>query len=297
MTNAQATLAVIGGSGFYEIEDLTDIDSVAIDTPFGATSDRIVLGTLDGVRMAFLPRHGVGHRILPGEIPQRANIWALASLGVEYIASVSAVGSLREPIVPLHMVVPDQIIDRTGGRRPSTFFGRGIVAHIGFDEPFCIALSKAIFDATRDSDVKTHRGGTLVVIDGPAFSTRAESELYRSWGADIVGMTTLPEAKLAREAGICYAMLACVTDYDTWRAGHASVSIEMVIANLQQNVAKARAIVATTAHALPDRTCACASALSKAIITPLDLVPDATKADLAPLLERARAVHAEEVAR
>ncbi len=297
MTNAQATLAVIGGSGFYEIEGLADVESVAIDTPFGATSDRIVLGTLDDVRMAFLPRHGVGHRILPGEIPQRANIWALASLGVEHIVSVSAVGSLREPIVPLHMVVPNQIIGRTGDRRPSTFFGRGIVAHIGFDEPFCPTLSNTIFDASREFDGKAHRGGTLVVIDGPAFSTRAESELYRSWGADIIGMTALPEAKLAREAGICYAMLACVTDYDTWRAGRASVSVEMVIANLQQNVAKARAIVAATAHALPERTCACAGALSKAIITSLDLVPEATKADLAPILNRARAARAAEAAR
>lgn len=297
MTNPQATLAVIGGSGFYEIEGLTDVDSVAIDTPFGATSDRIVLGTLDGVRMAFLPRHGVGHRILPGEIPQRANIWALASLGVEYIASVSAVGSLREQIVPLHIVVPDQIIDRTGGRRPSTFFGRGIVAHIGFDAPFCPALSNTIFDATRESDVKAHRGGTLVVIEGPAFSTRAESELYRSWGADIVGMTTLPEAKLAREAGICYAVLACVTDYDTWRAGHATVSVEMVIANLRQNVTRARSIVAATARALPQRTCACASALSSAIITPMDQVPEATKSDLAPILERAPAADVAEAPR
>ena len=287
-----ATFAVIGGSGFYEIEGLTDVATVAIDTPFGATSDRIVLGTLGGVRMAFLPRHGVGHRILPGDIPQRANIWALASLGVEYIASVSAVGSLREQIVPLHMVVPDQIIDRTRGDRASTFFGRGIVAHVGFDQPFCPTLSTALQGAARTSGAKAHQGGTLVVIEGPAFSTRAESELYRSWGANIIGMTTLPEAKLAREAGICYAMLACVTDYDTWRDGHASVSVEMVVANLQQNVATARGIVAGLAGALPERTCACASALSKAIITPMHLVSDETKRDLAPLLERARSATA-----
>jgi len=297
MTQQQATFAVIGGSGFYEIDGLTDVDSVAIDTPFGATSDRIVLGTLDGVRMAFLPRHGVGHRILPGEIPQRANIWALATLGVEYIASVSAVGSLREQIVPLHMVVPDQLIDRTGGLRPSTFFGRGIVAHIGFDAPLCPALSTTLLDATRASDVKSHRDGTLVVIEGPAFSTRAESELYRSWGADIIGMTALPEAKLAREAGICYAMLACVTDYDTWRDGHANVSVEMVIENLRHNVANARGIVATAARALPERVCACASALSNAIITPMDHVPEATKRDLAPILDRAPAARTAEAAR
>lgn len=292
MTQREATFAVIGGSGFYEIDGLTDVESVAIDTPFGATSDRIVLGTLDGVRMAFLPRHGVGHRILPGEIPQRANVWALASLGVEYIASVSAVGSLREQIVPLHMVVPEQLIDRTRGDRPSTFFGRGIVVHIGFDAPFCPALSATMSDAARASGVTTHRGGTLVVIEGPAFSTRAESELYRSWGANIIGMTALPEAKLAREAGICYAMLACVTDYDTWRDGHATVSVEMVIENLRQNVARARSIVADAARTLPPRTCACASALSSAIITPLDLVPDETRRDLAPILDRARAAGA-----
>lgn len=292
MTQREATFAVIGGSGFYEIDGLTHVEGVAIDTPFGATSDRIVLGTLGGVRMAFLPRHGVGHRILPGEIPQRANVWALASLGVEYIASVSAVGSLREQIVPLHMVVPDQLIDRTRGDRPSTFFGRGIVAHIGFDAPFCPALSATMSDAARASGVTTHRGGTLVVIEGPAFSTRAESELYRSWGANIIGMTALPEAKLAREAGICYAMLACVTDYDTWRDGHATVSVEMVIENLRQNVARARSIVADAARTLPARTCACASALSSAIITPLDLVPDETRRDLAPILDRVRAAGA-----
>jgi 5'-methylthioadenosine phosphorylase len=288
MTRREATFAVIGGSGFYEIEGLTDVEAVAVDTPFGATSDRIVLGSLDGVRMAFLPRHGVGHRILPGEIPQRANIWALASLGVEYIASVSAVGSLKEEIAPLHMVVPDQLIDRTRGGRPSTFFGRGIVAHIGFDAPFCPALSGSVYAAADASGLAAHRGGTLVVIEGPAFSTRAESELYRGWGADIIGMTALPEAKLAREAGICYAMLACVTDYDTWHEGHESVSVEMIVANLQRNVADARRIVADVARALPERTCACASALSSAIITPMHLVPDDIKRDLAPILDRAR---------
>ncbi|MFI5178857.1 MAG: S-methyl-5'-thioadenosine phosphorylase [Vicinamibacterales bacterium] len=287
MTRREAIFAVIGGSGFYEIDGLADVESVAIDTPFGATSDRIVLGTLDGVRMAFLPRHGVGHRLLPAEIPQRANIWALASLGVQYITSVSAVGSLREQIVPLHMVVPSQLIDRTRGARPSTFFGRGIVAHIGFDAPFCPTFSATVSDAARASGVTTHRGGTLVVIEGPAFSTRAESELYRSWDADVIGMTALPEAKLAREAGICYAVLACVTDYDTWRDGHATVSVEMVVANLRANVAHARGIVAEAARTLPERTCACAGALSNAIITQLDLIPDDVRRDLAPILDRA----------
>ena len=287
MTQSKATFAVIGGSGFYEVEGLSEVESIAIDTPFGATSDRVALGTMDGVRVAFLPRHGVGHRLLPGEVPQRANIWALASLGVEYITSVSAVGSLREQIVPLHLVVPDQVIDNTRGARPSTFFGRGIVAHVGFDVPFCPALSATIRGAAQAEGAKARDGGTLVVIDGPAFSTRAESELYRSWGADIIGMTALPEAKLAREAGICYAMLACVTDYDTWRDGHAGVSVEMVLKNLKENVARARAIVAATARALPARTCGCADALASAIITPMHLVPEDVRRDLAPILDRA----------
>jgi len=284
MTHAQ--LAVIGGSGFYEMDGIGDVESVRVETPFGSPSDAIVIGTLAGVRTAFLPRHGVGHRILPGEVPQRANIWALASLGVESIISVSAVGSLKEEIAPLHMVVPDQLIDRTRGARPSTFFGRGIVAHIAFDTPFCPRLSETLSGATAAAGVAAHQRGTMVVIEGPAFSTRAESELYRSWGADVIGMTALPEAKLAREAGICYATLACVTDYDTWHDGHEAVSVEMIVANLRRNVEHAKRIVAATAATLPARTCACADALATAIITPLDLVPEQTKRDLAPILAR-----------
>ena len=283
MTNAR--FAVIGGSGFYEMDGIDDVESVTVDTPFGATSDAIVIGTLAGVRTAFLPRHGVGHRILPGELPQRANIWALASLGIEHVLSVSAVGSLKEEVEPLHMVVPDQIIDRTRGARPSTFFGRGIVAHIAFDTPFCPALSAVIAGAA-SAGVTTHRGGTLVVMEGPAFSTRAESELYRGWAADVIGMTALPEAKLAREAGMCYATLACVTDYDTWHATHDVVSADLIIANLRRNVANARRIAASVAAALPARTCGCRDALTNAIVTPLDLVPDETKRDLAPILAR-----------
>ncbi len=292
MSGRTAKVAVIGGSGFYEIEGLADVMRVTIETPFGTPSDEIALGELDGVAMAFLPRHGVGHRILPGELPQRANIWALASLGVEYIVSVSAVGSLRQEIAPLDMVVPDQLVDRTRGDRPSTFFGRGVVAHIAFDAPFCPVLSESLFHATSASDAEAHKGGTMVVIEGPAFSTRAESELYRSWGADIIGMTALPEAKLAREAGICYATLACVTDYDTWHDSHATVSVEMIVANLQRNVASARRIVADVARALPARTCACGSALATAIITPPHLWPDDAKHDLFPILERARSKEA-----
>jgi 5'-methylthioadenosine phosphorylase len=281
-----ATMAVIGGSGFYKIDGLTEIEEVDIETPFGAPSESIVLGTFDGTRMAFLPRHGVGHRILPSEIPARANIWALASLDVRFILSVSAVGSLKERIAPMHLVVPDQLIDRTNGR-PSTFFGGGIVAHIAFEAPFCPQLSAILFDATKASRADAHSDGTMVVIDGPAFSTRAESELYRNWGADVIGMTALPEAKLAREAGICYATLACVTDYDTWHDDHASVSVDMILENLRANVARARSIAADVARSLPaDRTCSCANALATAIVTPLELVPEETKRDLAPILSR-----------
>lgn len=283
MTHAR--FAIIGGSGFYEMDGISDVERVTIDTPYGATSDAIVVGTLAGVRTAFLPRHGVGHRILPGELPQRANIWALATLDVEYVLSVSAVGSLKEEIEPLHMVVPDQIIDRTRGGRPSTFFGNGIVAHIAFDTPFCPNLSAVVVGASAAGG-PTHRGGTLVVVEGPAFSTRAESELYRTWGADVIGMTALPEAKLAREAGMCYATLACVTDYDTWHETHDVVSADMIIANLRRNVANARRIAASVAAALPARTCACRDALTSAIVTPLDLVPDDTKRNLAPILAR-----------
>ena len=283
MTDAmRASVAVIGGSGFYELPGIRDVASAAVETPFGAPSDAIVIGTIADRRVAFLPRHGVGHRILPGELPQRANIWALKSFGVERIISVSAVGSLREEIAPLRMVIPDQLIDRTSGLRPSTFFGGGLVAHIAFDAPFCAPWSATLAGAAPDA----HRGGTLVVIEGPAFSTRAESELYRAWGADIIGMTALPEAKLAREAGICYAALACVTDYDTWHPTHGSVTAGMIIANLRQNVAAAQRIVAGAITSLPDaRECDCADALATALITPMHLVPEQVKRDLAPILE------------
>lgn len=280
----QASFAVIGGSGFYEIEGLEDIERIEVDTPYGAPSAAIVLGTLAGMRTAFIPRHGAGHRLLPSEIPARANIWALASLGVQRVLSVSAVGSMREEIAPLHMVVPDQIIDRTAGR-PSTFFGRGIVAHISFEAPFCPALSSSLLMAARTAGVETHSGGSMVVIEGPAFSTRAESELYRTWGAHVIGMTALPEAKLAREAGLCYATLACVTDYDTWHDDHDSVSVEMVVSNLLANAGHAKSIAAALAGALPaDGACTCASALQDAIITPLRLVPDERLRELAPIL-------------
>jgi 5'-methylthioadenosine phosphorylase len=286
----RATSAVIGGSGFYELQGADDLREVRIETPYGAPSDAIVLATVGGHRVAFLPRHGAGHRLLPGEVPARANIWALASLGVERIISVSAVGSLKEHIAPLSMVVPDQLIDRTIGR-PSTFFGAGIVAHIAFNQPYCPELSALLLAAAGRADIETHGGGTLVVIEGPAFSTYAESALYRSWGADVIGMTALPEARLAREAGICYATLACVTDYDTWHQEHDAVSARMILANLLKNVDAARGVVANVLRSAPAaRGCPCASALSDAIVTPLHLAPEERKRDLAPILARYAAV-------
>jgi 5'-methylthioadenosine phosphorylase len=282
----QARVAVIGGSGFYEMEGLTEPEEVRLSTPFGDPSDSIVLGTLEGVRVAFLPRHGRGHRLLPTEVPARANIYALKSLGVEFIISISAVGSLREELQPLHLVVPDQLIDRTRAR-PSTFFGDGLVAHIAMAEPFCPVLSDIVHDSARDAGATVHRGGTCVVIEGPAFSTRAESHLYRSWGADLIGMTALPEAKLAREAEICYVTLASVTDYDSWYEAHAEVSAEMILDNLSRNAATCRRVVASALRRLPEaRRCSCASALYNALVTPLDLVPDQTKGALAPIIGR-----------
>jgi 5'-methylthioadenosine phosphorylase len=281
-----ARIAVIGGSGFYDMEGLADAEELIVDTPYGATSSPLVVGSIAGGRVVFLARHGTGHRILPSEVPSRANIWALKSLGVERIVSVSAVGSLQEDIAPLSVVVPGQIIDRTNGSRPGTFFGQGLVAHIAFDEPFCPTMSDALASAS-DSAAQAHRGGTYIVIEGPAFSTKAESELYRSWGAQVIGMTALPEAKLAREAEICYATLALVTDYDTWHADHDLVSAELIIENLNRNVATARRIVADAIARLPGgRDCFCASALATSLVTPMDLVPQATKQRLAPIIER-----------
>ena len=278
--------AVIGGSGFYEMEGLSDIETLNVGTPFGPTSDAITTGALDGQRVAFLPRHGVGHRLLPAEIPARANIWALKQLGVEFIVSVSAVGSLREEIEPLHMVVPDQLIDRTRGRA-STFFGEGLVAHIAFGEPFCSHLRGIVGGAADETVATVHNGGTYVVMEGPAFSTRAESNLYRTWGADIIGMTALPEAKLAREAEICFAVLACSTDYDSWHDGHEDVTAEMVVANLLRNVGVSRQAVRLALQRLPaTRECACKDALKNALVTSLDQVPAATKQRLGPIIGR-----------
>ena len=283
---AEAKIGFIGGSGLYDMEGLSDRDEVEIDTPFGSPSDAIVLGTLGNTRLAFVPRHGRGHRISPTEIPARANIFALKSLGVERIVSISAVGSLKEEVRPLDMVVPDQLIDRTKGR-VSSFFGDGIVGHVAFADPFCPELSRTVIDVARQHRVTTHGGGTCIVMEGPQFSTRAESELYRSWGASIIGMTALPEAKLAREAEICYATMALVTDYDCWHETEETVSVDLVVQNLLKNVARSQQVIRELVPRMPaTRDCACSSALENAIITSPDLIPESARNKLSPLVEK-----------
>lgn len=266
-----ARIGVLGGSGLYAMPGLEHVEQVEAPTPFGAPSDALTIGDLDGTPIAFLPRHGRGHRLSPSEVPARANIYALKSLGVERIISVSAVGSLREEYAPLDLVLPDQLIDRTKAR-PASFFEGGIVVHIGFADPFCADLGGWLATAVDSlGDVRLHRGGTYVCIEGPQFSTKAESRLYRQWGCDIIGMTALPEAKLAREAEICYATIACVTDYDVWHESEQPVTVEMVVANLTANVANAQRIIREVARRLPaDRsgaTCGCATALAHAVMT------------------------------
>ena len=283
---AEATIAFIGGSGLYDLAELSDRSEIEVDTPFGPPSDAIILGSLGDVRVAFLPRHGRGHRISPTELPARANIYALKSLGVERIVSVSAVGSLKESIRPLDMVVPDQLIDRTKSR-PATFFEAGLVGHIAFADPFCSELSRQVATTAAGQGATTHEGGVCVVIEGPQFSTRAESRLYQSWDADIIGMTALPEAKLAREAEICYATLACVTDYDTWHISEEDVTVEVVIANLQRNVSLARAIIRAIAPvAEKEHECDCASAAANAIVTARGSIPEDTVRRLGVLVEK-----------
>ncbi|MBI2846493.1 MAG: S-methyl-5'-thioadenosine phosphorylase [Chloroflexi bacterium] len=281
---AEAKIGIIGGSGLYDIDGMTNVEEVNIKTPFGEPSDSIVLGTLEGQRVAFLPRHGRGHRTSPTEIPARANIFALKSLGVERIISVSAVGSLKEEMRPLDLLIPNQLIDRTKSR-VNTFFGDGLVVHAAFAEPFCPDLSDILYNEAKAVAPRVHKGGTYVVMEGPLFSTKAESHLYRSWGANVIGMTALPEAKLAREAEICYATLACVTDYDCWHEGHESVTVEMVIANLQKNVANSKKIIRSVVAALPEkRGCQCPRALENAIITARDRIPPKAKKDLSILI-------------
>ena len=265
---------------------LRGVEEVAIETPFGEPSDAIRVGELEGRRVAFLARHGRGHRLLPSEIPQRANFWALKSLGVRRVLAVSAVGSLREDYAPGHLVAPDQLIDRTRGDRPSTFFGEGVVAHVAFAEPFCASLRKRALAAAGEAGATAHEGGAYVTIEGPAFGTRAESELYRSWGASLVGMTALPEAKLAREAELCYAMLAAVTDYDAWHAEEAAVDAAIVMETLAANVEVSRRAVGQLAAALEDDGCDCGRTLDAGLVTPPKAIPAKTRERLAPILGR-----------
>ena len=283
---AEVRIAIIGGSGLYKMDDLGNVREVNVDTPFGKPSDSIVLGDLDGVPVAFLPRHGRGHRISPSRLPVRANIYALKTLGVERIISVSAVGSLREGLDPLDLVIPDQLIDRTC-QRASTFFDDSLVAHVAFADPFCPVLSNSLYRSGQACGAVAHLGGTYVVMEGPAFSTRAECAVYRSWGADVIGMTALPEAKLAREAEICYAILACVTDYDCWREATESVTVDMVVANLTKNVSMSRRILRRAIPEIPDdRACACASALKDSIITSRDCIPGEVQEKMQPIIAK-----------
>jgi 5'-methylthioadenosine phosphorylase len=283
-------IGIIGGSGLYDMAEVTDRTEVTVKTPFGDPSGPYVLGTLRGRRVAFLARHGAGHRLLPSDLNFRANIFGLKTLGVEYILSASAVGSLREEFKPLDIVIPDQFIDRTRGRI-STFFGRGLAAHVGFAHPFCRILSGLALDSGTRAGATVHRGGTYVCMEGPQFSTLAESNLYRSWGAHIIGMTNLQEAKLAREAEICYTTIALVTDYDCWHPDHDHVTVEMIIANLTQNARTAQQIIAGAVESLPyERTCECASALKYALITRPDAIPERVKQELAPIIGKYLAV-------
>ncbi|MBW4560518.1 MAG: S-methyl-5'-thioadenosine phosphorylase [Mojavia pulchra JT2-VF2] len=286
----RAKIGIIGGSGLYKMDALQDIEEVRVQTPFGSPSDALILGTLNETRVAFLARHGRNHTLLPSELPFRANIYAMKQLGVEYLISASAVGSLKEEAKPLDMVVPDQFIDRTKNR-VSTFFGEGIVAHIAFGDPICQTLAGVLADAIASlnlPEVTLHRGGTYVCMEGPAFSTKAESNLYRSWGATVIGMTNLPEAKLAREAEIAYATLALVTDYDCWHPDHDSVTVEMVIGNLQRNAVNAQKVIQETVRRLSENPphSDAHSALKYAILTQLDKAPSATKEKLGLLLQK-----------
>jgi len=277
-------LAVIGGSGMYDMESLSDVEELDIPTPFGAPSDTIVLGTLLGTRIAFLPRHGRGHRLTPTEVPYRANIWALKSLGVERIVSVSACGSMRKRYHPRDIVLPDQIYDNTKARDYS-FFGHGLVAHVSFAEPFCPHLRGLLYEAATTSGGRVHLGGTFLTIEGPRFSTKGESRMYRSWGVDIIGMTAVPEAQLAREAEICYATMAHVTDYDVWHKEEEPVTVQMLIDNLVANAALSKRTIATLVPLLSDdRPCGCGDALATAIITRRDLIPAETVGRLRPIV-------------
>lgn len=286
----EAKIGIIGGSGLYKMDALKDVEEINVDTPFGSPSDTFIVGNLEGERVAFLPRHNRNHTLLPSELPFRANIYGMKSLGVEYLISASAVGSLKEEVKPLDLLVVDQFIDRTKGRI-STFFGEGIVAHITLENPTCPQLAKILADVAESlslENVNVHRSGTYLCMEGPAFSTKAESNLYRSWGATVIGMTNLPEAKLAREAEIAYATLALSTDYDCWHEEHDSVTVEMVVNNLNKNVANAQKVIQETVRRLGENQFVSDShsALKNAIFTPLDQVPTTTKEKLKLLLQK-----------
>lgn len=274
-------IGIIGGSGLYKIEGIKNVKKVEIATPFGRPSDKFITGKLEGREVVFLPRHGIGHRISPGEINYRANIYGMKKLGVERIISVTACGSLKEELKPLDFVVVDQFVDRTNHARNMTFFEGGIVGHIVFAHPVCQELSKIVYDSANGLNLAMHKGGTYINMEGPAFSTLAESNLYRSWGMDVIGMTNMPEAKLAREAEICYCTLACVTDYDCWHPQHESVTVDMIIGNLLKNAENAKRIIsAVVKNTPPERRCACKDALKYAIITDKKLIPARVKKDL-----------------
>ncbi len=285
---SERIVGVIGGTGLYEMEGIEGLEEVRVETPFGDPSDAVLKGRLGEVTVLFLPRHGRGHRFTPTHVPYRANVYALKVLGAQWVISVSAVGSLRQDIHPGDAIVVDQFIDRTR-LRANTFFEDGIVGHVEFADPVCSSLAAHLIEAARAAGVKVHEKGTYCCMEGPAFSTRAESNLYRQWGADLIGMTNLPEAKLAREAEICYATIALATDYDCWYTDHGDVTIEEIISTLKSNVVKAKKIIAEAVKGLPGRDgCRCATALEHAIVTDPELVPEETMKRLAPIIGRVR---------
>lgn len=280
-------IGIIGGSGLYDIEGLKNIERIHLDTPFGSPSDEFISGNLEDKEIVFLPRHGRGHKILPGELNYRANIYAMKKLGVERIISVSAVGSLKEEVKPQDFVLADQFVDRTNQARKTTFFGQGVVAHIGFAEPTCPVLSETLFEAAKGLGLSVHPKGTYLNMEGPAFSTRAESELYKSWGMDVIGMTNMPEARLAREAEICYASLAMVTDYDCWHAKEETVSVDLIIQNMRKNIQNARKLIKSAITKIPQkRDCLCAQALKDAIVTQVKEIPEEIRKNLDIIIGR-----------
>lgn len=282
---SDAVIGVIGGSGLYQMEGVEKVERVRMDTPFGEPSDEFITGILQGVQMVFLPRHGVGHRLLPSEVNYRANIYGMKKLGVEQIISVSAVGSLKEAIEPGHIVIPDQFIDRTKGVRKDTFFGDGIVAHAAFADPVCHQLSDTLYRSAQKAGATVHKGGAYICMEGPAFSTRAESYMYLGLGASVIGMTNLTEAKLAREAEICYGIIALSTDYDCWHDSHDDVTVEAIINIIHQNVAMARNIIREAVSDIAsDRNCPCATAMQYAVITDRKAIPEAAKQRLEPII-------------